>query len=605
MSGATAGPGGGAVFDTRAATAWRSAGLRLPHRPGLDGLRAVAVLAVLGYHLELPGFRGGFLGVEVFFTLSGYLVTALLLVELRRTGTVALGRFARARARRLVPALLLCLLGTAAAVALLTPDAIVGLRAELIAALGYVQNWHLVIAEVPYGTAFEAPSPLLHLWSLAVEAQLYVLWPLVLTGCLAIIGRRRTIAVTLTLVALSVLATAVLFDADAPGRVYYGTDTRASGFLIGAALAAAWAGRPRDATPAATRVYGWVGTAGLAGLLVVFVTVSEFDERLYLQGGLAGVGLLAALVVAAAVHPRTWPARLLGAAPLVWLGRRSYGVYLYHWPVVVLSEPLTGLVPVILVDAGRVALTLLIASASYQWVELPVRRLARHEGQRRRSRRPDAVVFVAATIAVVMMLGTSFGAAVALTKSQTLLGGGRGALADGAPAQPDPGLAAPGGQPAPVDTSRPVLVVGDSVVQGSAAALRAALGPETIVDGLTGRQFSAALPIVSAWTARNTGPVVVHLGSNGTIRTADIEAVVAAAGDRPVVLVNVAVPRRWQQPDNVILADAVARHGDRVRLVDWAGAVAREPQLLGRDRVHPVATGRTALAEAVSAALGR
>lgn len=586
------------MFDRNAAAAWAPTAPRLSHRPGLDGLRGVAVLAVLGYHLGVGGFDGGFLGVEVFFTLSGYLVTALLFAEVRHSGRINLRRFARARARRLVPAMLACLAGTAAVVQLITPDRFGALSGHLAASLLYIQNWHLILADVPYAAAFDNPSPLLHLWSLAIEAQLYLVWPLVLTSCLAALGRRRTVVVILTLATLSALSAAVLFDPDAPARVYFGTDTRASGFLVGAALAAAWGSRPRTAGTAGARRYGWLGTAGLAGLIAAFVLASEFDERLYRHGGFAIIGVLTAMVVAAAVHPTSWPARLLGTRPLAWLGERSYGIYLYHWPIVVFTEPLPG--SRLLIDIGRVAATLVVAAASYRWFELPIRLAGRRRRTRSRSRRPDTILFAAATVAVVMMTGTSVGAAVALTKSQSLTGGVR----------VHPGLLPAGtgaavAEPAAAAATQPVLVVGDSVVLGSAAALQAALGPGTVVDGVVGRQFSAAPAIVKAWTASHSGPVVVHLGSNGVIRDADIDAVLAATGDRLVVFVNVAVPRRWQKPDNATLAAAATRYGERIRLVDWAGAVVRDPRLLGRDRVHPVVAGRAALAESVSAALGR
>jgi peptidoglycan/LPS O-acetylase OafA/YrhL len=567
---------------------------RLAYRPGLDGLRAVAVLVVLGYHLELPGLDGGFLGVEVFFTLSGYLVTALLVAERCATGSVDLRRFADARARRLVPALLVCLLGTAVATALPAPADLPDLSGHVLGALLYVENWHLVLAEVPYAAAFDSP-PLLHLWSLAVEGQLYLLWPPILIGCLATVGRRGTLAVTLTLAALSAGAASALFDGDSPGRVYYGTDTRASGFLIGAAVAVAGAG------PVCRRLPGGAGVWGLVGLAVVFVEVSEFDRGLYERGGFAGVGLLTAAALAAAAQPDTLTARLLGRAPMVWLGKRSYGIYLYHWPILVFSAPLAESTPA-LRDIGAVAATLLVAAASYRWVELPVRR---GTGMRDALRSARTVAVGAALLAVapVMLAGTATSGAAPPTAppSVTAVPDAASPAAETRPAEPPP----PPPRTPVAAGSTPVLVVGDSVVLGSAAALRAAVGTSTVVDAAVGRQFSTAPAIVRAWAARNPGAVVVHLGSNGIVYEHDVDAVVAAAGGRLVVLVNVAVPRRWQAPDNAVLAAAAARHPDRVRLVDWAGVVARDPRLLGKDRVHPAPTGRDVLAAQVRAALGR
>ncbi|GEL17282.1 acyltransferase family protein [Pseudonocardia asaccharolytica] len=569
----------------------------IPHRPGLDGLRAVAVVAVLAYHVGGPA-DGGFLGVEVFFTLSGYLVTALLVAELRRTGRVDLGGFALARARRLLPALLVCVVGTVALVAWVSPGDLTRWRRDALASLAYVQNWQLVLGHVPYGEVFDRPSPLLHLWSLGVEGQLYLLWPLLLVGSLAYAGRRRAAAVTLALAAASAVAMAALVDLDEPGRVYYGTDTRAAGFLIGAALALAVL--PRTARPRRTAASGAldvVGAAALIGLLWAFVRVSEFDEELYRRGGFALVGLLTAAVVAAAAHPATGLSRLLGVTPLVWLGQRSYGIYLYHWPIFVLIRDPSG--EPRLADLGRVGATLLLAAVSYRWIELPVRRgLRRGPGGWARWR--PAVAAVGAT-------GAAAVAVLALTATPV-----PGALGPRPPATPVAAPAAPSAEPAPSTPAPsapalpapPPLVVGDSVVLGSADAIRSALGPGTTVDAVVGRQFSTAPAIVAAWVAQHPGPVVVHLGSNGIVRDADVDAVVAAAGPRPVVLVTVAVPRRWQQPDNAALATAAQRH-PTVVLVDWAAVAAADPGLLGPDQVHPTAAGRTALAAAIAAALDR
>jgi peptidoglycan/LPS O-acetylase OafA/YrhL len=580
-------------------------GTGIPHRPALDGLRAVAVLAVLAYHASAAVADGGFLGVEVFFTLSGYLVTSLLVAESRRRGRIALGRFLVSRARRLVPALVACIAGTVGAVAMLNPPAALPLRGEALASLAYVQNWHLVLGDVPYGAAFEDPSPLLHLWSLAVEGQLYLIWPLLFLTLLKLGGPRAAV-VALVLAACSAAAMAVLVDPDAPGRVYYGTDTRASGFLIGAALALAWTPPRGYWRTGASRARDVLGGTALLALLAAFVLVSEFDERLY-RGGFAVVGVATAAVVAAGAQPAGATARLLSAKPLTWLGQRSYGVYLYHWPIFVWAVPLAEGRPwpeVVLIDLAAVVATLLVAAASYRFLELPIRRGPRRAPRPADARRPAAAGLLAAAAVTVGVVGLA-----------PLARPGPPPVPAPQPTVPEPTLPEPTATPAPTapttasSTPQPaatmsrVLVIGDSVVLGSADALRAALGPDTTVDGEIGRQFSAASDIVRTWAARHPGPVVVHLGSNGIVREADVEALIAAAGGRRVVLVNVAVPRRWQKPDNETLAAVAARHAGRVALVDWAALVAADPELLGEDRVHPRADGQAALAAAVRAAL--
>ena len=577
----------------------------IPHCPALDGLRALAVIAVLAYHASTGAADGGFLGVEVFFTLSGYLVTSLLVAENRRRGRIALGRFLVARARRLVPGLVASIAGTIGVVALLDPAAATRLRGEAFASLAYVQNWHLVLGDVPYGAAFEDPSPLLHLWSLAVEGQLYLIWPLVFLALRGLGAGRAAVAV-LVLAAGSAAAMAVLVDLDAPGRVYYGTDTRASGFLIGAALALAWTPPRGYWRTAASRTRDVLGGAALLALLAAFVFVSEFDERLY-RGGFAAVGIATAAVVAAAAQPAGATARLLSAHPLTWIGRRSYGIYLYHWPIFVWAVPLAegrSWPEMLLVDLTAVAATLLVAAASYRWLELPIRRGRQRAPRPTERRRPAAAGLLLAAAVTVGVLGLAplarLGPPPVPAPQPTVPEPTPEPTAT--PAPPAPSTTAPS-TPEPTASTR-VLVVGDSVVLGSAEALRAALGADTTVDGEVGRQFSAAPTIVRAWAARHPGPVVVHLGSNGVVREADVEALVAAAGARRVVLVNVAVPRRWQKPDNERLAAVAARHPGRVALVDWAALVAADPDLLGVDRVHPRADGRAALAAAVRAALG-
>ncbi|MDN5930653.1 MAG: acyltransferase, partial [Pseudonocardia sp.] len=347
----------------------------LIHLPGLDGLRAVAVLAVLAYHSDATWAAGGFLGVEMFFVLSGYLVTGLLVAQLARRGRVDLGAFYRARARRLFPALVACVAGVVAAHKLLMPDPARPPHGDALTALAYVHNWSLILREVPYAEGFERPSLLLHLWSLSIEGQLYLLWPLLLVTAFGMVARRLLVVGVVVLAAASTLGMALLYDPDDAGRVYFGTDTRASGFLLGAALAIGCLPWLRTRTrPTLRKVLDVAALGALGGLGVVLVAASEFDDALYRHGGFAATGLLTAVVVAAVAYPGSRVGRGLGRRPLVWLGQRSYGIYLYHWPVFVLTRP--GIdVPDVppLVELGRVAATLVLAEASYRWLELPVR----------------------------------------------------------------------------------------------------------------------------------------------------------------------------------------------------------------------------------------
>ncbi len=616
----------------RVRPAWPTTGV--PNAPGLDGVRGMAVLAVLAYHLDLAWTGGGFLGVEVFFALSGFLITQLLLDELARTGRVDAWAFTKARARRLLPALVTCVLGTLALFAWLAPT--VGLRADGLAALLYVQNWHLVLAGLPYSEAFARPSPLLHLWSLSVEGQLYLVWPLLLVGVLATARRSTALLVTILLAFASALLMALRYDPDGGSLAYYATDARASGFLVGAALA--WVWRPHAWSRPLHRTARWgidaAGIATLVTLVVGFMAVSEFDAGLYRQGGFLRVGMLTAVVIVAATRSRGVVAALLSRPLVVAVGRRSYGLYLYHWPVFVLARELP--LPPWKTNLLGVLATVAVAEASYRWIETPVRRggLGALMGRLRLPRPAVVVAFGAASSAllatVVALTGpagvdgddpatalaaSSASAAADVSRgAQTGAGGGSGDPAGsdggaGAPAGapglvPGPGaMPNPGGGP-PSAVAGPALVVGDSIALGSAETLRRALGAGTTVDAKVGRQFSAAPGIVAAWVAVNDGPVVVDLGANGTVAADDVNAVIAAAGDRRIVFVGVHVPRRWQDGNNAALRAAAAAHPS-VAFVDWDALVDANPGVLGPDGVHPGVAGRTLLATAVAAAAHR
>ena len=349
---------------------------RIPHVTALDGLRGVAVAAVVLFHAG--HLRGGFLGVDVFFVLSGYLITSLLLAEAAARSGVGLGGFWSRRARRLFPALALVLLAVAAYGALLAqPDELTQLRGDALATIAYVANWRAVFTGQDYWALFRSPSPLAHTWSLAIEEQFYVVWPLVLVGLVAWWRAhlaRAVLVVSLALAAISAVLMAVLHDAGDPSRAYYGTDTRAAPILLGAALAAVSVGRPAVAS---RRGRVALEAAGIAGAVVLGVAFATLDGRE--PGYYRGIGLvcaLAALAVVAAVSRTRSPllGRVLSLRVVVVLGLLSYGIYLWHWPVQVVVTParagLTGW-PLV---ALWCAITLAVATASYFLVELPIRR---------------------------------------------------------------------------------------------------------------------------------------------------------------------------------------------------------------------------------------
>lgn len=343
------------------------------HLPALDGLRGLALVGVLLFHADglLPG---GYLGVDLFFVLSGYLITALLLAEHRSTGRVDLYAFWLRRARRLLPALLALMPAIALYGWLFArPEDLHTLRMQALASLGYFANWHAIFDHRSYWQLFAAPSPLEHTWSLSIEEQFYLLWPLVVVGILRRYGARAVLGVSLLLTALSMGAMVLLFSPGATSRVYLGTDTRMAAILAGASLAAVL---PLGSRLGAARLR-WLDALGIvavAGLAVAWCTLPGTSSFLY-HGGfwLTELGVLV-LIACAVAGPQGVVARALSLKPLTWLGTISYGVYLWHWPVnVLLTAERTSLHPGML-QVVRLALSFAVALVSYRFIERPIRR---------------------------------------------------------------------------------------------------------------------------------------------------------------------------------------------------------------------------------------
>ena len=359
------------------ATETSAATPRLRHEPALDGLRGVAVAGVLLFHGG--HLAGGFLGVDAFFVLSGFLITTLLLAEAGSRGRIALGAFWARRARRLLPALA-CVLAAVAlyAAVFAKPDELATIRGDALATIGYFANWRAIATSRDYWALFRSPSPLDHTWSLAIEEQFYLVWPLLVVvairGCRIRVAARRVLAISVALALASFIWMLVIFDPTDPSRVYYGTDTRIASILIGAALAALLFVRGPVRAAGSRLALEAAGVVSIALLTIVWFRASGSSNSLY-RGGLFACAIATAVVIAAAMHPRRGPVnRLLSFRPICALGIISYGVYLWHWPIFIVLDtsrthltgwPLFGL---------RLAVTLGVSVASFRFVERPIRR---------------------------------------------------------------------------------------------------------------------------------------------------------------------------------------------------------------------------------------
>lgn len=600
--------------------------------PALDGLRALAVAAVVLYHLSPELLPGGFLGVDAFFVLSGYLVTSSLLRG-RRAGQHDLREFWIRRARRILPALLVMLVTTTVVVGLVGRDTDVRLLPQVVSTLTFTNNWYQAHAGSSY---FDAGTPPVfqHLWSVSVEEQFYLAWPL----CVALWcrGSRRLLPFALVTLGAALLSGAAMAWSFVPGQdpssIYFGSATHCSGLLLGAALATAgrsWAGMrlPRWVTPSAAVV--------AATLVVHLPDVSPWAYR----GGIFLFSLCITVVVGSIVlAPRAGVARQLLSAPwAVWAGRRSYGIYLWHWPVTVVTAALLPTRPVWVHAAVVVPTTLVCASASWRYLERPVqvcglRQVARRLGDHARHSPVVHALTIAVIVATVLSVGVSVVRSPDTGAAERTVAAGQVALetqgALGTADSPGPTASTEGATEAGTQQSSTgsadshdqqaerdgtalptggagdqTTVVGDSVALASAPALVEAL-PGIEVTARVGMQMHEAPELLSQLhqDGRLRRLVVVVLGTNGSFSTETLDAVLEATGpERQVFFVTAHAPRSWTASVNERLAEFVASHPG-TSLVDWDGAADAVTDFAA-DGIHPGPEGAQVLSGLLTSAL--
>lgn len=613
---------------------------------GLDGLRAIAVGLVLVYHL-FPGILiGGFLGVDVFFVISGFLITSLLLQEQAVTGHIRLRVFWRRRARRLLPALGLVLLVCTALGLAVGGDVLVDIGGQLLGAALFVSNWVFVAQGADY-FAHDTPELFRNTWSLSIEEQFYVALPLLLLLLVRMRSRAVRVAVFTGLGALSAALMWImsLVGADTT-RIYFGSDTHVFGLLLGVALACALRG---GAEPTAR--LGWakqigllaVTILGLAALGWLAVTLGEGSAQSF-QGGFQ-LATLAALVTVWAITRRgSWAGIALDIQPLRWIGQRSYGIYLWHWPLLVLLSGIrtpwdAAPAKPWVVGAVTLILTTAIAALSYSYIEQPIRRIGlrrsarlllrpwRLSTPRQRVTAAGLAIVIAATVpataVAVSHAPEETSAEEAIARGQESLekqGPGetgapndQGTEGDSEGTQPpqgegfgSSGSSSEDGSTGPTEVrpeGQDISAVGDSVMLASAPELDTAF-PGIWVDAAVSRGLGAGVGIYNEQAAQGTlrRVLVVGLGTNGPVQIEELEALRQTAGDRPIVLVNAHADRDWIPGVNTALSDYAATHRGVV-LADWDGAITPRPDALAGDGIHPHSSGGELYADAVQQAL--
>jgi peptidoglycan/LPS O-acetylase OafA/YrhL len=575
----------------------------ISYRPGLDGLRAIAVIAVFVFHSRIDWLPGGFLGVDLFFVLSGYLITSLLLVEWDARNRIDLRRFWLRRARRLLPALVVVVLGALALSAIFARGDLARTRGDAVSSLLYYTNWHLIFANHSYFVRMGQPSLLQHLWSLAVEEQFYLIWPLLLVPGLVLVGRKRLPMLVIAGIAGSAALMWILYDPYGdPSRVYYGTDTRAFLLLMGILLALVWPAieRMRRALP----LLELLGIAALVGSILLFLRMQDFSPTLYRGGDLAAAFCFVVLIAAVA-HPLTGIGQALGVTPLRWVGERSYGIYLWHLPIILLisgvnTRPSVGIV------LAEAALVLALAELSFRFVEEPIRRgrLQRRLAATPRRRRLE-------------LLG---GAAAALVASFAILFVVPKALnpvnlyANPGPAKAATKIAHSDAAPHPATTPQPVvepkhalpagrmLALGDSVMLGCSSELKAALQHRVRVDATVGRQIDDTIKELNRLRSKHRLPktVVLQVGNNGPLWYHDlVDLRHALRGIPHVVVANVRNDTSWQDESNHALVNWL-HDWHSAHLADWYGAST--PRML-QDGTHPWPYGCAIYAHVIADAL--
>ncbi|MEN9292382.1 MAG: hypothetical protein RL288_178 [Actinomycetota bacterium] len=572
----------------------------------VDGLRAVAVIAVLLYHLGIDWIPGGFLGVDLFFVISGYVITGLILESIARSGTLDLRAFYLSRVRRLLPALIAMLVFTTLYIGVYAPETVRRFISDIPYVLSGTMNWALVAREQDYFESIGRPPLLQHTWSLAVEAQFYFIWPLVLLFVLRYFGKKNISFAALAIalasgVALFAYSIRIDTQESAISHVYFGTDTHSIGLFLGSALAVSW--KPQNLTKEISKraqdFVDLIGVFGFLGLLATFLFINESDPTLY-RIAFPLAAIFGCFTLISVVHPASRFAPLLSTRVLIWIGERSYGIYLWHWIVFQLTRPSIDLVgDDWALYALRVLIVFALADISLRYIEIPVRRgyfelWFRGMKYRTKTVRLRQKLFASAAV-VITLFATSIVSINAMKKADEIVAAEQAAV-----------VAEDGVDQVITDADTPGLwVTGDSVILGIRNVL-AKYERIELINARVGRQINELIEVTQTdqqFVANS--PVVLNLGNNNRLVESDVIALMEIVRNQPkIIVVNTAVPRGWKDENNQIISSVVARYPNTI-LVDWDRISANHPEYFATDGVHLNPPGVNAYVAAIREVLNQ
>ncbi len=569
------------------------------HIQSIDGLRAIAVTAVVLYHLGISWIPGGFLGVDLFFVISGYVITRLILDSINRSSALDLRAFYWARLRRIYPGFLFMVFSTIIFIGVWAPEAIRRFLKDLPYALTGTMNWSLVARHQDYFEAIGRPPLLQHTWSLAVELQFYLIWPVILLTVLKYFGKKNVARAAL---AIAMISGATLFlvslkldasNAQQVSHVYFGTDTHSLGLFLGAALAVSWIPQnlSADIAKRAQDVVDGIGVVGLLGLLSTFFFIDETNATLY-KIAFPLAGIFGCLVIISLVHPASRFAPLISSAPFAWIGERSYGIYIWHWVVFQVTRPSVDITgdPWALYLA-RVLLVLALADISLRWVEIPFRqgniqnwiRGIKYRAPKVQLRHKTYIV-----ISIVSLLAVSTSISVqAINKADLLARQAAQELETDQSATQDLG------------STTGLWVTGDSVILGIRAKLEKQVHI-SLINARVGRQAPELLAVMRVdQSSVPESPVIFNLGNNNKLSEQTVIDIFEVIKNQPqIIVVNTAVPRPWRDENNQIISRVASRYPN-VRLIDWQNISEGHPELFAPDGVHLSPTGSDAYVASV------